>query len=103
MSASASFMLREDRYKLIAYVGMAPQLFDLEADPDESHNLAGDPAHAETLARLDAALRAICDPEAVDATAQADQRRRVDAVGGKEAILAGGVKFTHSPPPSQYV
>jgi choline-sulfatase len=102
MSASASFMLRDDRYKLIEYVGMPSQLFDLEADPDESHNLADDPAHAETLARLQAALRTICDPDEIDAIAKADQQRRVEAVGGAEAIVAGGVKFTHSPPPSQF-
>ncbi|MCC7367071.1 MAG: sulfatase-like hydrolase/transferase [Chloroflexi bacterium] len=102
MSATASFMLRDDRYKLIYYVGMPSQLFDLQADPDEAHNLAEDPAHAEALARLEAALRAICDPEAVDAQAQDSQRARVEAVGGAEAILSGGVKFTHSPPPGQF-
>jgi choline-sulfatase len=103
MSASASFMLRDDRYKLISYVGMPTQLFDLAADPDECHNLADDPAHARILADLEAKLRAICDPEAVDAEAQASQRRRVAAVGGAEAIISGGVKFTHSPPPAQFV
>jgi len=102
MSASASFMLRDDRYKLIYYVGMPRQLFDLEADPDERHNLADDPALATVLAGLEAKLRAICDPEAIDATAQASQRRRVEAVGGADAIIAGGVKFTHSPAPAQF-
>ena len=103
MSASASFMVRDDRYKLMYYVGMPRQLFDLEADPDESYNLADNPAHAATLSRLEAELRAICDPEAVDAEAQASQRARVEAVGGADAIIGGGVKFTHSPPPSQYM
>jgi choline-sulfatase len=103
MSASASFMVREDRFKLIYYVGMPKQLFDLEADPDERHNLADDPAHAAVLSHLEAALRAICDPEDVDHRAKADQMRRVEAVGGAEAIVAGGVKFTHSPPPAQFV
>lgn len=103
MSASASFLLRDDRYKLISYVGMPRQLFDLETDPDERHNLADDPAHAATLARLEAALRAICDPEEVDARAKASQQERVKAVGGAEAIVAGGVKFTHSPPPDTYI
>lgn len=103
MSASASFMLRDDRYKLIRYVGMPSQLFDLESDPDEQVDLAADPGHAEVLAGLTASLAAICDPDAVDAEAKADQQRRIEAVGGREAILAGGVKFTHSPPPAEFV
>ena len=95
-------MVRENRYKLIYYVGMPRQVFDLESDPDECHNLAEDSAHAEAVRRLESALRAICDPEEIDRIARADQQRRVEAAGGTEAIVAGGVKFTHSPPPSQY-
>ena len=102
MSASASVMLRDDRYKLVRYVGMPSQLFDLEADPDESRNLADDPAHTEALARLTAALAEICDPDEIDRQAKADQQRRIEAVGGREAIIAGGVKFTHSPPPGEF-
>jgi choline-sulfatase len=103
MSASASFMVRDDRYKLVYYVGMPRQLFDLDADPDEARNLADDRAYAKVGARLEAALRAICNPEAVDARAKASQRERVEAIGGAEAIVAGGVKFTHSPPPAEFV
>jgi len=33
------------------------ELYDLQADPDETRNLAGDPAHAETLAELRRQLR----------------------------------------------
>lgn len=33
------------------------ELYDLKADPDEVHNLADDPAHAETLAELQARLK----------------------------------------------
>lgn len=35
----------------------AEELFDLQNDPDETRNLAGDPAHAETLGKHRAALR----------------------------------------------
>lgn len=103
MSASASFMVRDDRYKLVYYVGMPKQLFDLEADPDESNNVAENAAYGKVLARLESALRAICNPEKIDAQAQASQRERVEAAGGAEAIISGGVKFTHSPPPSEFV
>jgi hypothetical protein len=38
--------------------GSAPCLFDIEADPTEHTDLARDPTHAATLARLTAALAA---------------------------------------------
>lgn len=102
-SASAIFMVRGDRFKLVYYVGMPPQLFDLDADPDECHDLSADPAHADALAACERELRAILDPEEVDRLARADQRRRIEAAGGAEVILAEGVKFTHSPPPAEFM
>ena len=47
--------VRDRRYKLIEYAvegRRTTQLFDIQADPWELHNLAGDPAHAGDLARL---------------------------------------------------
>lgn len=47
--------IRDERYKLIEYVvdgARHTQLFDLEDDPAETVNLAGDESHATTLARL---------------------------------------------------
>ena len=99
-AVAANYMLREGRYKLVAFVGMEPELFDLEADPDETRNLAGDPGHAEVLARLEARLRTICDPEAVDARARADQAATLARHGGREAVLKRG-DFGYSPAPGQ--
>lgn len=46
-------MIRAGRYKLIYYaVGNRVQLFDIESDPRECRDLAGDPAYADDLARL---------------------------------------------------
>ena len=49
--------VRDERYKLIVYPKVDHrQLFDLAEDPDELQNLAADPAHGQTLARLEALL-----------------------------------------------
>lgn len=46
-------LLRERRFKYVHFNGgLPPLLFDLEADPKELRNLAGDPAHAPELLRL---------------------------------------------------
>ena len=47
-------MLRQDRWKLVHFDGMRPQLFDLEADPHEFQDLGDDPAHAEIREALHA-------------------------------------------------
>lgn len=66
------FMLREDDWKYIHYVGQAPQLFDLENDPAEIRNLAQD--KPDKLAALDSRLREICNPEDIDAKVKAYDR-----------------------------
>ena len=45
-------MLRTQRYKYILWENFASQLFDLEADPSEQHDLGNDPAHASVRAEL---------------------------------------------------
>lgn len=58
LGVRASRMVRDRRHKLIWYpAGNAFQLFDLDADPLEQHDLAGDPAQAPVIARLKALLR----------------------------------------------
>ncbi len=59
--------VRDERYKLIVYSKVNHrQLFDLADDPDELRNLAADPAHGQTLARLEGLLEgwraALADP-----------------------------------------
>ena len=47
-------VLREGRYKLIRYLqpGIADELYDLKADPEELTNLFGQPEHAKRVADL---------------------------------------------------
>jgi choline-sulfatase len=48
---------------------------------------------------MEKALRQICDPEALDAQAKADQRAMVERLGGPEmAALMGPT--THTPAPT---
>jgi choline-sulfatase len=101
-SPSATYMVRDERYKYVHYVGYPPQLFDLIADPLETRDLAGDPSHAEALAAGERTLRTICDPEEVDRRARASQRRRLDAAGGPELVKAGGVRIPYTPAPLDF-
>lgn len=55
--AGATRMVRDARFKLVYYAtGNARQLFDMQDDPQESRDLAPDPAHAAVLDRLTAQL-----------------------------------------------
>ena len=92
------FMIRWDRWKYVAWAGGEPQLFDLAADPGEFRDLAGEAGLEDILAEGAARLASVCDPEAVSASALADQRRRVGERGGREAILAADA-FGHTPVP----
>lgn len=95
---SAAYMLRQGKYKYIHYTGFAPELFDLEADPEEVRDLAGDPAMASVLDGFLATLDRICDPEATDRAAKQDQHALIEAHGGPRKILArGGSSYTPIP------
>lgn len=97
-AATGAFMLRRGKYKLNYYVGMAPELFDLDADPEELTNLANDPAHAALLQDMERALRRIADPEEIDRRAKADQAALVERHGGRDAVLKRGA-FGGTPAP----
>jgi choline-sulfatase len=97
-ATSGAFMVRQGKWKLIHYVGMAPELFDLEQDPEELRDLAGSGDHAAVVARLMAELRTIVDPEAQDRQAKDDQRALIDAHGGRDSVVErGGFGATPAP------
>ena len=97
-SKSGAFMLREGDLKLVYHVGMPAHLFDLDVDPHETHDLVEEGHAGDRLALLERKLRAICDPEAVDAQAKADQRLMIERWGGVDK-LHKEVNMLFTPPP----
>ena len=93
-------MLRDGRFKYIHYTGYGFELYDLEADPDELHDLADDPAFADVRDRFARDLAALVDPDVTDRRAKADQRARLAELGGMDIIVAEG-GITHTPPPGE--
>lgn len=75
------FMIRRGRWKFVASLPDPDQLFDLEADPHERHNLAGHPDHADLVQAFRAELAESFDPHRLRAEVIASQKRRrlVDA------------------------
>jgi choline-sulfatase len=89
-SNTAAFMLRKGRWKYHYYVRFKPELFDLDQDPEELRDLSGDPSYADVLREMEAELRRICDPEAVDALCKEDQRHMIEGYGGPERAAQMG-------------
>lgn len=99
-AVSGAFMLRQGRWKLIHYEGFEPELFDLQADPDEITNLAGSEAYSAVQAQLYNELYKICDPEEVNELAFFDQAALIESYGGREAALKLGAPGATPPPAS---
>ena len=96
---------RDDRYKLLLNLRpgadqAAVELFDLQADPGESRNLAADPAQADTLRRLQSALLAwrerTGDPLLDDARVQRWQEAAA-RWGQLPKVKAGPSQVVHIP------
>ncbi|MGW1342831.1 sulfatase-like hydrolase/transferase [Kribbella sp. NPDC002412] len=68
------YMLKSGRWKY-CYYGAAhpPQVFDIETDPHELHDLSADQSLVD---KLDAELRTVLDPDRTDALAKTDQAAR---------------------------
>jgi choline-sulfatase len=103
-SPSASYMLRKGRFKLIYYVGFQPELFDLEADPEEGQNLAARPEYAATVKEMETALRSIVDPEKQDRRANEAQRLLIESKGGPDKVMANlPTKKNYTPVPTGFI
>ena len=97
-STTGAFAIRAGRFKYIHYVKYPPQLFDLENDPDETHDLALDQKSASVIPECEEKLRALLSPETVDAEAKERQAQQLEQYGGREAVIARG-DLGFSPPP----
>ena len=103
-SLTGTFMVRQGRFKFVYYVGLPPQLFDLESDPGETTDLASDPAFAATCCELEQEVRRFVDPEAADAAAKASQHAKIEAAGGREVVEARGPAFEiATPAPTEFM
>lgn len=87
------FMIRWKKYKYVFYTTEAPQLFDLEKDPKENHDLvkdAGDTQMVRTvLAECRKRLESICDPFEVTARAKAFQKTMKHELGLPDSYCIG--------------
>ncbi len=97
-AVSGGFMLRKGQWKLNEYVGFPPELFDLNADPEELTDLAAKAEYAAALREMQSALRALIDPEAVNEQAFADQAALIAHHGGREKALKLGAPAATPPP-----
>ena len=74
--AAPYVMLRKGRYKITYVEHDPPQIFDMQADPDELTNLAIDPAHAGLTAELSAEVHRRWDLGRLKSEILSSQRRR---------------------------
>ncbi len=99
-SSAGAFAIRLGAFKYVYYINFAPELFDLENDPEELSNLAEDPKYAQQLRDCDAALKRICNPEEVERKAKQRQAELIAEHGGVEVILKRG-DFGNTPAPHE--
>lgn len=99
-SRAGEYMIRYGKWKYVYFVRYPdqPQLFDLEADPEELRDLGTDKACAGVRSECHRRLKAMLDPEQIDQKAKRRQAELVAANGGREAVIRRG-SFAYSPPP----
>jgi len=87
-------MARQENYKYNYIHGYDAQLFDLEADPGEWHNLCGDPAHADVEERLRKSILNQFDPDAI-ASANLESLHRRWVI--RQTMLQNSQSWCHFP------
>ena len=86
----AAFMVCDGRFKYHHYVGYAPELFDLDEDPEELRDLAGEVGLGKALQRMEDHLFELLNPMRVDAAARRDQRDLIARFGGRDKAWRRG-------------
>lgn len=97
-AVSGSYMVRKGRWKFIHYEGFDPELFDLDEDPEETVNLAGNDDFSHVLAEMKDVLHKHCDPSATNKQAFADQDALIARFGGLQAASIIGAPSATPPP-----
>jgi len=99
-SRAGEYMIRHGKWKYVYFVRYPdrPELFDLEADPEELRDLAADKKFSDVRKACHERLLNILNPEEVDRRAKRRQAELVAAHGGREAVIRRG-SFAYSPPP----
>ena len=99
-SPTGFMMVRWADWKYVHYVGAPPQLFDLANDPTELDDLGLSTGHEGVRREGEERLRALLDPDVVNARALADQQAKIAALGGIEKLDAL-FSFNHTPTPRE--
>jgi choline-sulfatase len=76
--AFACRAVRDGRYKYVGFRDAPDLLFDVEADPFERTNLAGDPGHRDALVRLREFVAETVDFDALEAAQERDRAALAD-------------------------
>ncbi len=97
-SITGSFAIEVGRWKYVHHEGFRPELYDRVDDRDERVDLAVDGGPPDVLGECAEVLRSIVDTTAANDAAFADQRRAVEALGGRQ-MLIDGIRFNHTPVP----
>ncbi|MGB7321114.1 MAG: sulfatase-like hydrolase/transferase [Albidovulum sp.] len=97
-SITGMFMLRTQEWKIVRYPGFEDQLFNMLEDPYEKNDLTNNTDYAAILNTMRTKLSAVADVDAVNTAAFEDQKAKIYAHGGPEAILKGeDLAYTPAP------
>jgi len=83
------YMVRDRRWKYVFYEDYAPQLFDLDSDPRELHDLGRSPAHAGTRNRMERLLFDWFRARKTRVTVTQDQIERITGRAKERGYLFG--------------